>query len=72
MLSVARKLGATIFLVWEDIKDVHYFQNDNFYKNIKKVNPKMIMTLFAALVKIEKHGKQEEMIDFHKKSDADL
>ena len=22
MLSVARKLGATIFLVWEDIKDV--------------------------------------------------
>ena len=30
------------------------------------------MTLFAALVKIEKHGKQEEMIDFHKRSDADL
>ena len=25
------------------------------------------MTLFAALVKIEKFGKQEEMIDFGKK-----
>lgn len=57
MLSVARKLGAVIFLVWEDIKDV---------------NPKMIMTLFAALVNIAKYGKQEEMIDFTKKTATDL
>ena len=57
MLSVARKLGAVIFLVWEDIKDV---------------NPRMIMTLIAALVKIEKVGKQEEMVDFTKKTETDL
>ena len=30
------------------------------------------MTLFAALVKISKFGKQEEMIDFNKKSNADI
>lgn len=34
VLSVARKLGATIFLVWDDIVEV---------------KPKMIMTFFAAL-----------------------
>lgn len=57
VLSVARKLGAVIFLVWEDIKDV---------------NPKMIMTLFAALVNIVKYGQQDEMIDFTKKTATDL
>lgn len=30
------------------------------------------MTLFAALVNIEKYGKQEEMIDFTKKTNTDL
>ena len=37
-----------------------------------KVNPKMIMTLFAALVNIAKHGKQEEMIDFTKKTGTEF
>ena len=32
----------------------------------------MIMTLFAALVKIERFGKQEEMIDFTKKSEGNI
>ena len=46
--------------------------NNTYSLKFEKVNPKMLMTLFAALVKVEKLGKQEEMIDFHKKSDADL
>ena len=47
-LSVARKIGATIFLIWEDLKDV---------------NPKMIMTLFAALIHVcdQDKEKREEM-----------
>lgn len=32
-----------------------------------QVNPKMIMTLIAALVHIGEHGQQEEMIDFTSK-----
>ena len=55
VISAARKLGATIFLVWEDIKDV---------------NPKMIMTLVAALVHIATKGKQEEMPDITHKTDV--
>lgn len=41
-LSCARKMGAVIFLVWEDIV---------------KVNMKMMIVLFAELNKIDKHGK---------------
>lgn len=48
ILSIARKLGATIFLVWEDIRDV---------------KPKMIMTLVGALAIIVSHGQKEEMVD---------
>jgi plastin-1 len=54
VISAARKLGATIFLVWEDIKDV---------------NPKMIMTLVAALAHLATKGKQEEMPDITHKTD---
>eukprot|EP00828_Plagiopyla_frontata_P001737 TRINITY_DN0_c765_g1_i4.p1 TRINITY_DN0_c765_g1~~TRINITY_DN0_c765_g1_i4.p1 ORF type:complete len:237 (+),score=51.21 TRINITY_DN0_c765_g1_i4:1-711(+) len=38
VISVARKLGASLFLVWEDIKEV---------------NPKMIMTFVAAVKQIQ-------------------
>jgi len=40
-LSVARRIGATIFCVWEDIRDV---------------KPKMIMTILAALKKVAEEG----------------
>ena len=53
VLSIARQLGAVIFLVWEDIRDI---------------NPKMIMTLFAALAYIAEHGRQKAMVDFSKKT----
>ncbi len=36
-ISIARKLGATVFLIWEDIKDV---------------KQKMIMTFVAALMEV--------------------
>ena len=42
LLSCVRKMGAVIFLVWEDIV---------------KVNQKMMIVLFAELHKIDKHGK---------------
>jgi len=40
-LSVARRIGATIFCVWEDIRDV---------------KPKMIMTILAALKRVAEEG----------------
>jgi len=48
IISVARKLGAVIFLTWEDIKDV---------------KPKMITTLVGALAIISEKGTSEEMPD---------
>jgi len=46
IISVARKLGAVIFLTWEDIRDV---------------KPKMIMTLVASLAIVFEKGSSEEM-----------
>ena len=46
ILSIARKLGAVIFSVWEDIT---------------KVNPKMILVLVCSLFEvIEERKKQKE------------
>jgi len=50
IISVARKLGAVIFLTWEDIKDV---------------KPKMITTLVGALAIISEKGTSEEMPDIY-------
>jgi len=44
VISVARKLGATVFCLWEDIKEV---------------KPKMIMTFVAAIAHLEKHSKED-------------
>ena len=44
VLAVARKVGATIFLTWEDLYEV---------------NQKMIMTLFAALNQVNHQCKAE-------------
>ena len=44
VISVARKLGATVFCVWEDIKEV---------------KPKMIMTFVAAIAALEKQTKED-------------
>ena len=43
ILSIARKLGAVIFCVWEDIT---------------KVNPKMILVLVASLFEIYEEKKK--------------
>lgn len=53
-ISVARKLGATVFCVWEDIRDV---------------KPKMIMTFVGALAQLEKQGKDHRtaMLEFNAK-----
>lgn len=51
VVSLARKLGATIFLVWEDIKDVR---------------PKMIMSFIASLLELVKPNsirKSKTLID---------
>jgi len=48
VISVARKLGCTIFCIWEDIKEV---------------NPKQIMTFIGATAIVAEKGKQEEMPD---------
>ena len=45
-LSCARKMGAVIFMVWEDIV---------------KVNMKMMIVLFAELNKIDKLGQSASM-----------
>lgn len=44
ILSIARKLGAVIFSVWEDIT---------------KVNPKMILVLVCSLYEIFQERKQQ-------------
>jgi len=45
VISAARKMGATVFLVWEDIKDV---------------KPKMILTLVAGLAQVQKDLKSNK------------
>lgn len=44
VISVARKLGATVFCLWEDIKEV---------------KPKMIMTFVGAIAALEKQAKED-------------
>lgn len=43
VLSVARKLGATIFIIWEDIAEV---------------KPKMILLLIASFMLLDKQRRQ--------------
>eukprot|EP00331_Platyophrya_macrostoma_P023911 CAMPEP_0176443324 /NCGR_PEP_ID=MMETSP0127-20121128/22353_1 /TAXON_ID=938130 /ORGANISM="Platyophrya macrostoma, Strain WH" /LENGTH=546 /DNA_ID=CAMNT_0017828527 /DNA_START=26 /DNA_END=1666 /DNA_ORIENTATION=- len=45
VISVARKLGATVFCLWEDIKEV---------------KPKMIMTFVAAIAHLEKQTTEKK------------
>eukprot|EP01016_Furgasonia_blochmanni_P032463 TRINITY_DN3348_c0_g1_i11.p2 TRINITY_DN3348_c0_g1~~TRINITY_DN3348_c0_g1_i11.p2 ORF type:complete len:424 (+),score=160.69 TRINITY_DN3348_c0_g1_i11:548-1819(+) len=52
-LSCARKLGATVFCLWEDIVEV---------------KPKMIMAFVAALAEIFIHGKKEALGDIYSKA----
>ncbi len=54
VISVARKLGATVFSLWEDIREV---------------KPKMIMTFVAAIAHLEKQSKEERtaMVEFDAK-----
>jgi len=44
-ISVARKLGASVFCTWEDLSEV---------------NPKMVMTFIAAAIKLTETPQQEE------------
>ena len=45
VISVARRLGDTVFCVWEDIKEV---------------KPKMILTLIASLKKVADNPNLDE------------
>lgn len=47
-----------------------YINFKKYIVKIFKVNPKMIMTLVAALAHISNKGKQEEMPDISHKTDT--